>query len=387
MAGKKTGGKAFGMLVVAVIVGLIAGAVGGAATAKHILANAPTRPSGGLNPSGGGGTIQVKSDNDAIVAAVKKMAPSVVKIETLNAPGPQEMFGEWMRGLPPGQPIPAVGSGFVFDYGGKKLVMTNNHVVGQAVQARVKMTDGNVYQATVVGADPDRDIAVVELKGAPEDLVAASLGDSDKVEVGEWVIAMGNPYGYDNTVTVGVVSAKGSRPVGERETRNVIQTDAPINPGNSGGPLVDLGGNVIGINYKISSPTGATVGIGFAIPINEAKMISKVLVEGGPWIGLSEGDLMPNSRGFAAHFQLPTDKGVVILSVTGGSPAAAAGLKPGDIILAVDNKPVSQTAEITAAVLARKIGEKITFTVQRGKQESSVDVVTGKIPGRGRPGT
>jgi S1-C subfamily serine protease len=295
------------------------------------------------------------------------------------------MYKQWMGGMQPGQPIPAVGSGFIFDYSGRKLVMTNNHVVGTAVQVRVKTTDGKVYNAQVVGADADRDIAVVELQNAPTDLVGASLGDSEKLQVGEWVIAMGNPYGYDNTVTVGVISAKGYRPVGEREMRNVIQTDAPINPGNSGGPLVDTGGNVVGINYKISSPTGATVGIGFAIPINEAKMIAKVLIEGGPWTGLTEGNLMPNSKGFAAHFQLPTEKGLVILSVPGGSPAATAGLRPGDIVLAIDGKDIVGTNDITLKVMNGKIGDKMTLTVQRASGTTQATIVFGKLPPRQKP--
>ena len=384
MGGNKVGGQAYGILIVAVIVGLIAGAVGGGAAARKVLSGAPSTP-GAIISSGGHATVQVETDKDAIPAAVKKMDPSVVKIDTLNAPDPQEMYKQWMGGMQPGQPIPAVGSGFIFDYSGRKLVMTNNHVVGTAVQVRVKTTDGKVYNAQVVGADADRDIAVVELQNAPTDLVGASLGDSEKLQVGEWVIAMGNPYGYDNTVTVGVISAKGYRPVGEREMRNVIQTDAPINPGNSGGPLVDTGGNVVGINYKISSPTGATVGIGFAIPINEAKMIAKVLIEGGPWTGLTEGNLMPNSKGFAAHFQLPTDKGLVILSVPGGSPAATAGLRPGDIILAIDGKDIVGTNDITLKVMNGKIGDKMTLTVQRASGTTQATIVFGKLPPRQKP--
>jgi S1-C subfamily serine protease len=384
MGGNKLGGQAFGVLVVAVIAGLIAGAVGGSVAAKKMMQGQPSTPGAIIN-SGGHSTVQVQTDQDAIPAAVKKMNPSVVKIDTLNAPDAQEMFNQWMGGVRPGQLLPAVGSGFIFDYSGRKLVLTNNHVVGTAVQVRVKTTDGKVYNAQVVGADADRDIAVVELQNAPADLVGASLGDSDKLAVGEWVIAMGNPYGYDNTVTVGVVSAKGYRPVGEREMRNVIQTDAPINPGNSGGPLVDTGGNVIGINYKISSPTGATVGIGFAIPINEAKMIAKVLIEGGPYTGLSEGNLMPNSKGFSAHFQLPTDKGLFILSVPAGSPAAAAGLRTGDIILSVDGKDIVGTNDITLKVLNGKIGDKMTLTIQRGAGTSQVTVTFGKLPPRRKP--
>jgi S1-C subfamily serine protease len=325
------------------------------------------------------------SQSDAVVAAVKRVTPSVVKIETLNAPSMDDLFRQWMGGLMPGQPVAGVGSGFIFEYGGRRFVMTNTHVVGNAIQCKIKLTDGRKYDGELIGADPSRDIAVMRIVNAPPDLVPATLGDSDHLEVGETVIAMGNPFDYENTVTVGVVSAKGYRPVGEGQSRKVIQTDAAINMGNSGGPLVDLGGNVVGVNYKIFSPNQLYVGIGFAIPINEAKMMARVLVEGGPWIGL--GDLLPNSRGLAAHFDLPTDRGVVVLSVAPGGPAERAGVLPGDIITAVDGKPVSDVQQVTDAVLAHRIGDTILLQIQRGRQQLLLRVEAGKVPGNYRPGT
>ncbi len=321
---------------------------------------------------------QVLTSSDAIVQAVKKMTPSVVKIRTLRAPTMDELFWQLFSGALRPRPVEGIGSGFIFEHRGRRYVMTNTHVVADALVVKVDLTDGRTFDGKVLAKDPNTDVAVVELVGAPADLQPASLGDSDRVEVGEWVIAMGNPFGYDNTVTVGVVSAVGYRPVGEGVRRKVIQTDAAINAGNSGGPLVDLGGNVIGINYKIFTTTGATVGIGFAIPINEAKQIVKLLVDGGPWIGL--WGLIPNSRGLQAHLGLPTDRGVVVYGVDPRGPAAQAGLKEGDIILEVDGKPVSHVDEVRSAVLAHNIGDTIVFKVQRGQQILTVRVQAGRVP-------
>lgn len=376
---------AYSLVAAALVVGLLSGAFGGYLAATKVLARVQ-QPGQAERPSvPGQGTLRVLSQSDAVVAAVKRVTPSVVKIETLNAPSMDDLFRQWMGGLMPGQPVAGVGSGFIFEYGGRRLVMTNTHVVGNAIQCKIKLTDGRKYDGELIGADPSRDIAVMRIVNAPPDLVPATLGDSDHLEVGETVIAMGNPFDYENTVTVGVVSAKGYRPVGEGQSRKVIQTDAAINMGNSGGPLVDLGGNVVGVNYKIFSPNQLYVGIGFAIPINEAKMMARVLVEGGPWIGL--GDLLPNSRGLAAHFDLPTDRGVVVLSVAPGGPAERAGVLPGDIITAVDGKPVSDVQQVTDAVLAHRIGDTILLQIHRGRQQLLLRVEAGKVPGNYRPGT
>ncbi|MBC7288442.1 MAG: trypsin-like peptidase domain-containing protein [Armatimonadetes bacterium] len=371
-----------GLLVVAAVTGAVAGGIAGylAGTSSR-----PTTPLSGasLPPPQSAARIQVMTSNDAIVKAVQRMTPAVVKIETMRAPNMFDLFDQWMRGGPLG-PIVGVGSGFIVDYGGRPLVLTNTHVVGDAEQLRVKLTDGRVFPGRLVGADLALDVAVVEMVNAPNNLVPASLGDSDRLQVGEWVIAMGNPFGYENTVTVGVVSAVGYRPVGEGKKRKVIQTDAAINPGNSGGPLVDLGGNVVGINYKIFSTTNATVGIGFAIPINEARSAIKPLVEGGPWIGL--GEMMPNSQGLASYLGLATDRGVVVLSIWADSPAAHAGIRELDVILEVDGKPVSGVSELRDAILAHSIGDTIRLTVQRGQQVLHFSVVAGRIPGAFYPG-
>jgi S1-C subfamily serine protease len=193
------------------------------------------------------------------------------------------------------------------------------------------------------------------------------------------VIAVGNPFDYEYTVTVGVVSAKGYRPVEPGKQRKVIQTDAAINVGNSGGPLVDLGGNVVGINYAIYSPTGTTAGIGFAIPINEARTLARLLIEGGPWVGLPANGLMVNSPGLKAHFNLPTDRGVVIFYIEPGSPADRAGLQMGDIILSVDGQVVKDGEQVQDIILTHSIGDVIRFEIQRGDRILRVDVVAGRM--------
>lgn len=375
----------YALVVAALVVGILGGALGGYLAATRVVARAEPTTATETPPAPMQGSLRVLSESDAVVAAVKRVTPSVVKIETLNAPSMDDLFRQWMSGMMPGEPVAGVGSGFIFEYGGQRYVMTNTHVVGNAIQLRVKLTDGRKYDAKLLGADPNRDLAVMQLVNAPSDLVPAALGDSDRLQVGETVIAMGNPFDYENTVTVGVVSAKGYRPVGEGQSRKVIQTDAAINMGNSGGPLVDLGGNVVGINYKIFSPNQLYVGIGFAIPINEAKMMARVLIEGGPWIGL--GDLLPNSPGLAAHFGLPTDRGVVVLSVAPGGPADRAGVLPGDIITAVDGKPVGDAQQVAEAVLAHHIGDTVLLQVHRGKEQLLIRVQAGKVPGSYRPGT
>jgi serine protease Do len=373
------------LLASSALCGAVAGGAAGYWAARKQLSGLPQAPALAARPSAHWPVqpLQVVTSSEAIVQAVKKVSPAVVKIETQRAPSMFEIFDQLMSGMEP-QPVSGVGSGFIFDYQGRKLVMTNTHVVGDAEQMHIKLTDGRMYAARLLGADPVTDLAVLEMVGAPPDLVAASLGDSDRLQVGEWVIAMGNPFDYENTVTVGVVSAKGFRPVGEGKQRKVIQTDAAINAGNSGGPLVDLGGNVVGINYKIFTTTGATVGIGFAIPINEAKAMLKPLVEGGPWVGFAA--LMPNSPGLAAHLGLPTHQGVVVLGLVPDSPAERAGFQQGDIILAVDGRPVNDTEALEQAVLAHSIGDLIQFTVQRGTQQLLLRVMAGKVPSAYRPG-
>jgi len=331
----------------------------------------PTSPQTPSPPS----RLEVTNDTNAIVRAVKIVGPSVVKVIASQAPqNPMDyLFGGQQEAQV------AIGSGSLIMYQGRPLVLTNAHVAGNAAQLVVKLVDGRELQAKLAGAEESSDIAAVELINPPADLKYATLGDSAKLEVGEWVIAIGNPYDYEHTVTVGIVSAKGYRPVSKDRYQNVIQTDAAINQGNSGGPLCNVAGEVIGINYRIFSPTGSTVGIGFAIPIDEAKQMLYFLSNGGPWIGL--GETVANSPGLAQYLGLTTAEGVVAVEPARGGPADKAGLQPRDVILQVDAVKISGTDQMRDELLKRKIGDSVTLTVQRANQTLQLPIVTGRHPG------
>lgn len=367
------------LLALALAFGLVGGVAGsyfmvkrlGPTTAPPVVSQPPT--------AGGGSTrLVVTSDQNAIVDAVKKCGPSVVKIVAA-----QEPTNAWDYFNGGGQERVGIGSGFIFTYEGKQFVFTNNHVIQGAQKLLVKLTDGRQIEGRIAGAEETSDVGVVELVNPPADLKSLPLGDSTKLEVGEWVIAIGNPFDYENTVTVGIVSAKGYRPVGDDRYQDVIQTDAAINTGNSGGPLLNLAGEVVGINYRIYSTTGATVGIGFAIPINTAKQMLYFLSQGGPWIGL--GETVPNNPGLAQYLGLTTADGVVVVNPMRSGPAAQAGVRPRDVILSVDSQPVKGTDQLRDRLLAHKIGDTITLQVARGEQKLDIKVVAGRHPSyRGR---
>jgi serine protease DegQ len=370
--------SAFSVVVLALVFGVLGGGIGaylyGRGSGKPQLV--PAAPVTALPAQTGGGTkVEVVTDQDAIVNAVKKISPAVVKIT--GAREPRNMMELMMSG----GVISGVGSGVIFKYEGRHLVLTNMHVIGDFTDLTLKLADGRELKARPLGRKVAEDLAVLEVLGEPQNLVAANLGDSDKLEPGQWVFAVGNPFNYEHTVTVGVVSAVGLREVGG-EQRRVIQTDASINAGNSGGPLVDLAGNVIGINYKIYDPQGnpvaTSVGIGFAIPINEAKELLYFLVHRGPFVGLAH--VIPNSVAFSQAFQIGTDKGLVIMGIYTDGPADKAGLRVRDAIVAVDGKPVNNGDEFQKAIFRHKIGDTIRFTVQRGERKMDVDVPAGTAP-------
>ena len=279
--------------------------------------------------------------------------------------------------------VSGIGSGVVFEYEGRKLVLTNTHVIADFTDLTLKFVDGRELKARPLGRMPTEDLAVLEIIDPPSDLTAAPLGDSDKVRPGEWVIAVGNPFNFEHTVTVGVISAVGLRQFGDR-SRKVVQTDAAINAGNSGGPLVDLAGNVVGINQMIFSPGGApgavavNVGIGFAIPINQAKELMYFLVHRGPFIGLAQ--VISNSPAFAKYFDISTDEGVVIMGIYQGSPAHEAGLRVRDVILAVDGENVATAEDLQKAIFKHKIGDTVRLTVERAGRRMEFGVVAGTAP-------
>jgi S1-C subfamily serine protease len=269
-----------------------------------------------------------------------------------------------------------VGSGFVISREG--LILTNEHVIEGASRILVTVEGKpSPLEARVVGRDYFLDLAVLRVEA--RDLQPLSLGDSDAIRPGDWVVAVGNPYGLDHTVTVGVVSATG-RPltVGQRQFEALIQTDAAINPGNSGGPLLNLRGEVIGINTAVSA---SGQGIGFAIPINQAKEILGDLISRGrvarPWLGVYLQDLTPE---LAAYLRVPGGKGVLVVELAPGGPAQRAGMRAGDVILALGGQRAGSTEELTRLVSRLKVGQRVTVEIVREGRRQSLVVTVGERP-------
>ncbi len=269
------------------------------------------------------------------------------------------------------------GSGFIFSEDG--YILTNNHVVGDADKVTVKLLDGREFTAKTIGADPHSDVAVIKIDD--KNLPVLALGDSDAIEVGEWVVAIGNPFGLSHTLTVGVVSAKGRSSVGIADYENFIQTDAAINPGNSGGPLVDLDGKVIGMNTAIFSRSGGYMGIGFAIPINMAKAIMDQLIQTGSvtrgYLGIVIQNLTPD---LAKSFGLEDHKGILVAEVSKDSPAEEAGLKQGDVIVEFEGKPVDEIGPFRNRVALKAPGSKGKITVLRDGERQTLAITIGKLP-------
>jgi serine protease Do len=366
-----------GVIIVSLLVGLVAG-VGGAYWYTQRTAAPPGAPvATGAPAAGGGGPVRagsVEYEQSQIVQAAAKAAPAVV---TITATARAEAIGPF--GLPfpgGGAERRSLGSGFFFDFNGKQYILTNTHVIAGAQELDVRTTTGEEFRARKLGASP-ADLAVIEPISGPAKPPVLPLGDSDRIPVGAWVIAVGSPFGFDNTVTVGVVSRKGYTQIGQDQSRYLIQTDAAINEGNSGGPLIDIAGNVIGVNEMIFSPTQTNLGIGWAIPINEAKELMYFLINRGPWLGLATA---PNTPGLARAAGLSTSEGLVIYQVIPDSPAAKAGLQQGDVILQIDALAIKKPEDLQKAVLAHKIGDRITIVVQRGKEQKTLTVEAGRVP-------
>jgi S1-C subfamily serine protease len=303
----------------------------------------------------------------AVVRAVETVGPSVVSIEVQH-PDP----GSRRRTMPP-QPRGGSGSGFVFTPDG--FILTNSHVVHGASSITVRFPDGSTYAADLVGDDPETDLAVVRIT-APS-LIPAILGDSNAVRVGQLVVAIGNPFGFQATVTSGVVSALG-RSLRSRSGRlidNVIQTDAALNPGSSGGPLVTTQGEVIGVNSAMIMPAQ---GICFAIAVNTAKLVAAQLIRQGrvrrSAIGLA-GQSVAVARKIARFHRLPVESGVRVESVEPESPAEGAGLQPGDVIVAFGDTPVRGIDDLQAKLTEREVGVSSPLTVVRGVEVVTLDVV------------
>jgi len=322
-----------------------------------------------------------------IADMVAKTGPSVVKIETkatvtsqytdpfFNDPFFRQFFGNpFIAPGPQNRVQEGVGSGFIFD--AKGLILTNDHVVRGADEIMVTIQGfDKPLPAEVLGADYSMDLAVLQVK-ADQPLPVVPLGDSDQARVGDWVVAVGNPFGLDHTVTVGVVSAKG-RPlrIEDRQYKELIQTDAAINPGNSGGPLLDLAGQVVGINTAVDA---GKQGIGFAIPINQVKSVLDQLIEQGkisrPYLGIYMQDL---DQQLKEYFQLPDTRGALITSVVPQSPADQAGLQAGDVVRQFNQEDVNNSQDLSDKVKGVKIGEKVLLQIIRQGRSQFVTVTVG----------
>ncbi|MBW1697951.1 MAG: DegQ family serine endoprotease [Deltaproteobacteria bacterium] len=267
------------------------------------------------------------------------------------------------------------GSGFIISKQG--YILTNNHVVGDADKITVQLANGREFEAKIIGTDPSSDVALIKIKGS-EDLPVLPLGDSDKLEVGEWVMAIGNPFGLSHTMTVGVVSAKGRTSVGISDYEDFIQTDAAINPGNSGGPLINMKGEAVGINTAIFSKSGGYMGIGFAIPINMVKAIKKQLIAYGKvsrgYLGVYLQEL---SKDLIESFNLKDIKGVLVVDVTEGSPADRAGIRRGDVVVEMNGKRVEDVGHFRNMVALSEPGSKARIVVIRNGKRIEIEVTLG----------
>ena len=275
----------------------------------------------------------------------------------------RNQFKQKQQGRSPRHGSGGIGSGVIIHKSG--LIPTNNHVVDGADKVIVRLHDGREFEAVDVKTDPKTDLAVLRIK-ADVDFPAAQLGDSDVIEIGDWVLALGQPFGLESTVTAGIISAK-HRGIGITDRENFLQTDAAINPGNSGGPLVNLDGQVIGINTAISSSSGGNDGIGFAIPVNLAKWVGKQLVSDGKvsraYLGVG---IQPVTANLAKQFHVEPREGVLVNHVHAGTPAAKAGLKSGDVIVEFSGKQVSNPQELQLSVERADIKRSHTLKIVRG---------------------
>lgn len=266
----------------------------------------------------------------------------------------------------------SLGSGFIIDQEG--YIVTNNHVIEDADQIKVRLTTGEEYDAEVVGRDPNTDLALIKIEGA-RGLKPMPIGNSDELKVGTWVVAIGSPFGLEQTVTAGIVSAKG-RIIGSGPYDDFIQTDASINPGNSGGPLIDMQGEVVGINTAI---VASGQGIGFAIPINMASEIIAQLKTKGEvtrgWMGVGIQDLTPE---LADYYNVDTEAGVLVTHVFEGDPADQAGIQVNDIIIAVNDEPVDSSRELSRRIAGLGVGEKAEITILRDGKKKSIAITTAK---------
>jgi S1-C subfamily serine protease len=334
---------------------------------------------------------ELTSDERSIVEVYRRASPAVVNVTT------RTVEFDFFYGT---VPVEGTGSGFIINQDG--TIVTNHHVVAEAQQIQVTLADRSSFEARVVGSDPISDLAVLRIKPGTHKLPTVPLGDSDQLQVGQTVLAIGNPFGFQGTLTKGVISAL------ERTIRTesgalldeAIQTDAAINRGNSGGPLLDSQGRVIGVNTVIFTPSGGSIGIGFSTPVNTLKFVLNDLVRYGhvrrPWMGISGNELWPE---LAQALNLPVEEGVMVAETFRGGPADKAGLEGGDrwvivgryrfrvggdIIVALDGEPVHSVLDINRIAYKKRPGDTVEVTYYRGNQKRSVTVTLEERPTEGR---
>jgi Do/DeqQ family serine protease len=312
--------------------------------------------------------------------AARRAAPSVVSVVTSTALSRNPHRSEpWFRRFFGEGDEEASGMGSAVIVSADGYLLTNHHVVDQADAIEVVLGDGKHMKARVIGADPDSDLAVLKVEA--DGLPAITFGNADALQVGDVVLAIGNPFNVGQTVTSGIVSAIGRTGLGLNTFENFIQTDAAINPGNSGGALVDVSGRLLGINTAIYSRSGGSMGIGFAIPASTAQQVMEGLIRDGVvtrgWIGVQPSDVTPD---VAASLRLGTDHGVLITGVLDKGPADAAGMRPGDVVLQVAGKPVDNTTQLLNAVAALRPQSDAVISVQRGAQPVDLKVRVQQRP-------
>lgn len=338
-------------------------------------------------------SVPVPFTGQGFVDVAKIATPAVVNISTTRkvsgGESPLEPFFEdpffrrffgdefHKRGVPRERKEQSLGSGVIVDPNG--LIVTNNHVVSQADEIVVLLSDKREFKGKLIGTDPKSDIALVKIEA--KDLPYLTWGDSDKLQVGEYVLAIGNPFGLNQTVTAGIISAVGRANVGIAEYEDFIQTDAAINPGNSGGALVNVKSELIGINTAIFSRSGGYMGIGFAVPSSMAKVVVDSLVKSGKvvrgWLGVS---IQTVSQELAKEFGLKDNKGVLVSDVMTSSPAEKSGLSRGDVILEFDGKAINEPNHLRNLVAQTPIGKKVVLKVIRDKKEKEIDLTIGELP-------
>ena len=324
--------------------------------------------------------VSAAAQPGSLAAAVRRAAPAVVSINTSRITRHPFADDPWFRlffGQQGSQSQSGLGSGVIMSADG--YVLTNNHVVQEADHIEAVLADGRRASARVIGTDPESDLAVLKID--LPDLPVMTPSDSDRIEVGDRVLAIGNPFGVGQTVTSGIVSALGRDQLGINTFENFIQTDAAINPGNSGGALTDEQGRLLGINTAIYSRSGGSLGIGFAIPVNVARQALQDIVQNGRvvrgWIGVESTALTPE---LAENLGAASAQGVIITGVLNGGPAARAGMRPGDVVTRINGQPIRSVAELRAGITALRPGTAATFTALRQGQNVEMQLVPGQRP-------